>query len=560
MKKLLIISAVIVLSMAAKAQTVGLLSNNPGELDGYVLFAPIQSDTTYLIDKCGKKIHQWSSPRKAGLSVYLLPDGSLLRTENKANPTFNTSGAAGGIIAKLDWNSSVLWSDTLSTATETQNHDVCPLPNGNIIMAVWKSYTSAQAIAQGRNPALVGATMWSAKLVEIQPSGTSGGTIVWQWNLFDHLVQDFNSSLPNYAVVADHPELMNINFIGTDSAHQVDWTHLNGLAYNPALDQVMFSFHNLSEIYIIDHSTTTSEAATHAGGAHGKGGDFLYRWGNPQAYNRGTSTDRKLYLQHNPTWIPTGYHNADKIMIFNNGVGRPGGNAASVDIIDQPVTASGDYTIATGIAYGPITTTWSYMNLVPTSFYTAVMGGAQRLSNGNTLICEATKGNFFEIDSLNNIVWNYKNPVGSTGPIAQGTTTTTTNGVFRCIYYPASYSGFSVHTLSPGNPIELNPLPYTCTMTVGIAETSSSNTETLTVKNPFTDRIIVNSNKDIFNANISIMDITGMQVYSSTGVDFHTNSTLELKLQNNLPAGIYFLNIRSAYLNYNAKLVHIKAN
>lgn len=59
---------------------------------------------------------------------------------------------------------------------------------------------------------------------------------------------------------------------------------MNGIDYNPVLDQIALSTHNLNEWYIIDHSTTTAEAATSSGGNSGKGGDLLYRWGNPAAY------------------------------------------------------------------------------------------------------------------------------------------------------------------------------------------------------------------------------------------------------------------------------------
>ena len=65
------------------------------------------------------------------------------------------------------------------------------------------------------------------------------------------------------------------------------------------LDQIVLSNHNLSEIWIIDHSTTTLEAASHSGGNSGKGGDLLYRWGNPQAYDQGTGADQLLnHQQH----------------------------------------------------------------------------------------------------------------------------------------------------------------------------------------------------------------------------------------------------------------------
>jgi hypothetical protein len=59
-----------------------------------------------------------------------------------------------------------------------------------------ESKTNAEAIAQGRNPNLVPTTVWSEQILEIKPSGISGGTIVWEWHLWDHLVQDYDASKP----------------------------------------------------------------------------------------------------------------------------------------------------------------------------------------------------------------------------------------------------------------------------------------------------------------------------------------------------------------------------
>ncbi len=517
--------------MFAQTPTVGLIHHNAGSLDsGYVFFAPIRSDTTYLIDKCGNKVHQWSSNRTPGLSAYLLADGSILRTEVVVSTVFNSGGAAGGKIQKIDWNGNVLWSYTISDTTETQNHDVYPLPNGNILVSVWTNNSTAQAIAAGRNPAILGTSLWCAKIIELQPVGINSANIVWQWNLWDHLVQDFDSTKNNYGVITNHPELLNLNFNGTNAATSVDWIHLNAVTYNATLDQIMFSSHNLSEIYIIDHSTTTAQAASHSGGAHGKGGDFLYRWGNPQSYNRGTVADRKLFLQHNPTWIPQGYKDGGKIMIFNNGNGRPGGNASSVDIISQPVDSFGNYSISTGQPYNPTTLDWTYMATVPSDFYTQSMGSAQRLSNGNTLIDAATTGNFFEIDSLSNIVWQYINPVSITGPISQGTTSTSTQ-VFRSVFYPTSYSGFTGNPLSAGVPIELNPYPSTCNLTTSINETDNNTTVSI-FPNPSTTIFNITINDGETIKSVEVFNLVGQTVFTSS------NSLINLS---NQPNGLYFI-------------------
>ena len=114
------------------------------------------------------------------------------------------------------------------------------------------------------------------------------------------MIQDFDSSKDNFGVVADNPELMDINAISGGGGPGPgpgpgggggDWFHVNGINYNAELDQIVFTSRFASEFYIIDHSTTTAEAAGHTGGNSGMGGDFIYRWGNPSNYGTpGTQT------------------------------------------------------------------------------------------------------------------------------------------------------------------------------------------------------------------------------------------------------------------------------
>ena len=482
MKKFILLSVFGISFSLSHSQTVGLFFHNTGTEDGYVLFAPNSNTKTYLMDKCGRQVHAWTSAYRPGHAVYLLDDGNLLRTGDANNSVF-ASGGKGGIIELLDTNSTVLWSYLISDTMQCSHHDICPLPNGNILAIVWEKKTPAQAIAAGRNPTLLGASLWSEKIIEIQPTGISTGNIVWEWHLWDHLIQEYSSAHANFGLVSQHPELLNINYF-TSSPTQADWIHMNAIDYNPALDQILVSSHNICELWIIDHSTTTAEAASHSGGAHNKGGDFLYRWGNPQAYNRGTAADIKFFGQHNTNWIAPGLRDANNIMIFNNGLNRPAGNYSDVEIISPPVDSIGNYSVPVSAAFQPDSAYWKYTAPVPTSFYSSNISGAQRLANGNTIICEGSKGNFFEIDTTNVIVWKYVNPVNMTGPVTQNTAITG-NAVFRCTHIPFGYSGLNGYDLTPGNPIELNPLPYTCSMTLGGEEIFSEENFVSIYPNPF---------------------------------------------------------------------------
>jgi hypothetical protein len=346
-----------------------------------------------------------------------MPDGSLWRAGNVNNLTFN-AGGKGGIIQKWDFNGNLTWSYQVSGTSECQHHDICPLPNGNVLALVWEKKTINGAIAQGRDPALLNANIWEEKVVEYQPTGLNTANSVWEWHAWNHLVQDFDSTKLNYGVVADHPELINFNY--TNGSTIADWMHCNGIAYDSAHDQIILSSRQLCEIYVIDHSTNTAQATSHSGGNYGKGGDILYRYGNPEAYNRGTLTDRKFFYQHCPRWVPSNHPWSSMISVFNNGNGRPGGSASTVDVIEPPIDPNWNYSISSTLPFGPDSLYWSYADPVPTAFFSSTVSGAFNMPNGNFLVTDGQAGEFFEIDTMKNTLWRYKNPVNGTGPQTQG--------------------------------------------------------------------------------------------------------------------------------------------
>lgn len=418
-------------------QTVGLFINTPEAFPGYTLFAPMGNTTTYLINNCGQKVHSWPSAHQPAMTAYLMEDGSLIRTINTNNTNFPAGGSGGGI-ERIDWEGNVIWEYRISDSTECQHHDIEILPNGNILAIVWEYRSVAEAINAGKTNA--NAAIWSEKIVEIKPDLVNGGgTIVWEWNAWDHLIQDVDTTRSNHGSIAASPGLININHTpGLSSA--ANWLHINSVDYHAGLDQILLSVYRTNEIWIIDHSTSTLEAAGHTGGKSGKGGDLLYRWGNPLAYKRGVVVDQKLFRQHDANWIGDGLPGGGKIMVFNN---QAGGQIqySTVNIIDPPVDGNGNYTFS-GIRYGPVNFDWTYKAPVPTDFYSVNISGAQRLPNGNTLICEGTSGRFFEVNDSGQRVWEYVNPVSPTGVTEQGTAPQS-NFVFRCTRYAKDYAAFS---------------------------------------------------------------------------------------------------------------------
>jgi hypothetical protein len=389
------------------------LDQNAGSFEGYTLFSPITSTSTYLIDNDGQLIHSWESNFTPGQSVYLLEDGSLLRTANNSpgpnSGAFNVGGA-GGRIELYNWNGDLTWYYELNNDQYRLHHDVSALPNGNILAVAWEAKSAAEAITAGRDPNLLtDEVLWPDMIIEIEPSGSSGGTIVWEWHVWDHLIQDQDPTKDNYGIISEHPELIDLNFVQRRSV--ADWNHINSIDYNPELDQIIVSAHNFSELWIIDHSTTTAEATAHSGGNSNMGGDLLYRWGNPQVYDSGSAADQTLFVQHDAEWIDIGLPGEGNILIFNNGMGRPDGNYSTIVEITPSLKADGTYEITPGQSYAPESAFWTYTAKNPTDFYGSKISGSQRLPNGNTLICEGTTGVFFEANMNGDIVWSYINPI-----------------------------------------------------------------------------------------------------------------------------------------------------
>jgi hypothetical protein len=384
------------------------------------------------MDKQGTIVHTWESDYIQGLGLLLLENGDLLRTALLCNnPVFTAGGETGGV-ELFNWNGTKLWQYNYSNNQHCLHHGIDVLPNGHILMVGWEYKTAEEAIAAGRNPDnLPAGELWPDHVIEVERKGPSEGIIVWEWHVWDHLIQDFDPTKENYGGVEQHPELIDINYGDIEGKDLADWNHINSIDYNEEYDQILLSARHQHEIWVIDHSTTTQEAAGHVGGKSGKGGDLLYRYGNPEIYRAGGNSDRRLFGQHDAQWIPAGYPGEGHILIFNNGQGRPEGQYSSIDEIIPPVDENGSYYREPGSAYGPEEPIWSYTTDNPLDFYAGYLSGTQRLPNGDTLICDGDHGVFFEVTQEKKTVWKYHNTIP----------TPLTNQVFKILCYAPDYPG-----------------------------------------------------------------------------------------------------------------------
>jgi hypothetical protein len=380
--------------------------------EGHFLYSPIYGTTTYLINETGVVDHTWQSTYTPNLDSYMLDNGSILLAIASGN----------GGVQKIAYDGTVLWEYHYTQDGSYASHDIVPLPNGDVIMIMQEIKSRPQTIQAGRNPYTFGNDFRPDFLIQVHQTGPTSGEIVWEWHIWDHLIQDFDVNKDNFGNVSQTPELIDINF-GEDFVG--DWIHMNSVDYNPKFDQVLMSAHNFNEVWIIDHSTTTEEAASHSGGRYNHGGDLLYRWGNPQAYKCGTPVDEKLYFQHQVTWIKPGLPGAGHILVFSNGNNRPNGPYSTIDEFAPEVNNNtGEYHLLPDGTYGPYDLTWQYN--IPIAYYSTIWSGVQRMINGNSLICSGLPGIFIEVTQDKQIVWTYVNPYPPH----------TYNSVYRTEYIP----------------------------------------------------------------------------------------------------------------------------
>lgn len=443
----LILPVVVVASVLGQGTTPeirGLRLKCGGVSPGYILFAPMSSETTYLMDLDGKVVRTWRSEFLPSAWVYFLDNGHILRGGSDRGTSAFSGGGQGGRFQEFDLDGALVW-DFEYNQTRLPHHDVAVLPNGNILAIAWEGRTADEARRAGRRPASVSpGGIWPDMLIEFEPQRPNGARIVWEWHSWDHLIQNIDPALENYADPAAHPERVNINGDTGGGAFSRDVFHTNAVDYNPELDQILVSVPTFNEVWVIDHSTTTQEAAGRTGGRSGKGGDLLYRWGNPQAYGRGTTGDQLLGFQHDARWIPQGRPGAGHMMVFSNRTPGPSGPTTKVYEFIPPVDAEGRYAIADNRPYGPAGPSWTYSN---PSLETTNLSGAERLENGNTLISSGPQGRLFELTPAGDIVWEYWSPYsGASGNSGSAFS------LFRAVKIRPDHPGLIGHDLRPMDP------------------------------------------------------------------------------------------------------------
>jgi hypothetical protein len=423
--------------------------SDPREFDAYTLvhdgaFGGQNANRIYLTDMNGEIVHEWEPGpyQPEGSVAYLLENGLLLRTVSSHDWMHSEHYPVGaaGTMQLLDWDSNVVWEYEMDVpGRHVIHHDVDYMPNGNILAIVYTAFSREEVRAMGWDGVFPATAeiIWLDKVVEFEPNLDDGSTeIVWQWNTWDHLVQDKFPERANYGDVKSEVGKIDINYLreGYVLFTRGQMNHINSVDYNPELDQIVLSSATYGEMWFIDQSTTMTEAAGDSGGYHGRGGDLIYRWGNPLTTKSGSLDDATIYWQHDTRWITDGLPGEGNILVYNNGTNRN----LDGDFETLGMDFENSYSELLEIRF-PVRTTgrydtsrepeivWSWNMDASEDYFSPFMSGWDRLPNGNTIFVNAHNKRVIEVTPAGERVLDYEIPE---------------NGrMYRVYKYPSDYPG-----------------------------------------------------------------------------------------------------------------------
>jgi hypothetical protein len=339
--------------------------------NGYtLLFRGLQ---VKLIDMNGRVAHDWTletDVTHCGTDrARLLEDGHVLVSRGGMH-------SEDGMLEELEWEGRVAWryipeGSIPHTRYLGPHHDVFRKANGNTLL-ICRQAVPEPCLARVRDPDWQGQAIYGDTILEVDRSGQT----VWEWQSHEHLDLNHRRLLAS----PDWPP-------GPLNSTVLDWTHVNTvrpLPENRWFDagdarfrpgNVLISPRQLDTVYLIDretHEIVWQYSGDYFGGLSG---------------------------QHEPYMIEKGFPGAGNILIFDNGASpwNDLGHAGASYVLEvDPTTKQ---------------VVWVYDRWQ--QFHSSYTSSAQRLANGNTLICESVSKRVFEVTHKGETVWEYVDPVGT---------------------------------------------------------------------------------------------------------------------------------------------------
>ncbi len=400
--------------------------------NGYTVFQANEQGAT-IIDMNGGVVNHWHNLQ--GFPNKLMKGGYMFGSRGERNSTYGWQDQKD--LVQVDWDGNVIWEFNRNEYIEDpgyepqwmarQHHDFqregnpvgyyvpdmeCKVDSGNTLILTHYNVV---------DPNISLHTLHDDRIIEVDWEGN----ILWDWKCHEHFDEmEFDEAAKNILY-------RNLGIAGNGCG---DWMHLNSMStlgpnkwydagderFHP--DNIIVDGRQTNIIFIISKET----------------GKVVWKLGPD--YSRGKAKEiGQIVGQHHAHMIPKGLPGEGNIMIYDNG-GWGGYGIPNPAAPTGSLNATRDYSRVIEIDPVKMEIVWQcrpmdlgYLQpFLADHFYSCYISSAQRLPNGNTLICEGSDGRLFEVTGNHEIVWENISPYfGSKG--------ITTNMVYRAYRYPYDY-------------------------------------------------------------------------------------------------------------------------
>ena len=411
-----------VIPAAGQVQTL-----EPGAFEGYTLLSPVEP--TYdgpipLVDMEGNLVHTWDLK---GFPAVMLPGGSVLGGDGYLNDL--PLGGSMRDVVQVGWDGAIelAYSDFTVVpgvgSAARMAHDIQragnpvgyyapgqePDPEGSTLVLGFVERTA---------PDLAPGVVFDGVLYEIDFEGR----VTWTWSAIDHIHElGFRQAIfDDIARYGGHFLVLNAaSRLGPNRHHRA-----GDPRFHP--DNILINSRNQAFMAIVDRET----------------GRIVWTLG-PEYESEAERALEPIIGAHQPHLIPEGLPGAGNLLVLDNGFNSGYGGSpfvrAVVEAIGGILNLGGadvgyryqrDYSRVLELDPVTLEIIWAYdPRLGDDLTWSPIVGGVQRLPNGNTLITSGFLGRVLEVTPDKRIVWDYESPYRGT----------LTNTLYRATRVPPEY-------------------------------------------------------------------------------------------------------------------------
>jgi len=378
---------------------------------GYTVFHAKSAGAT-IIDMNGNVVRQLD--RFFGEPHQMMPGGILLGTTGLRNSRYGYQDQKD--LVQVDWEGNITWQFEQYEYIEDPgeeprwmarlHHDFQREGNpvGYFVPGMEPKVNEGNTLILSHknlyNPEITDKLLLDDTIIEV----TWEGDIIWEWVCSDHFHEmGFSEDTKNTIY-------RNPNWLAKIGEGMGDWMHINAMAplgpnrwyddgdkrFHP--DNIIWGARQTNIIAIIDKQT----------------GKLVWQIGPDYSTSEALRKLGWIIGQHHAHMIPRGLPGEGNILVFDNG-GWAGYGPSNPGSPNGFCNALRDFSRVLEIDPVTLKKVWQYTSaeagfktpIDNDKFYSALVSGAQRLPNGNTLITEGSDGRLFEVTPNHKLVWEY---------------------------------------------------------------------------------------------------------------------------------------------------------